>query len=827
MSNHADILGPFLTNRFGERYLPSINGETFSQVGSDSFYQRHYGPLFDSKESLFTILGTDGGLLLHWILSKTAPQGTRFIFIELPELIDYLSKERLIPERLPPHVGLITLDQWQEQAGIFSLKDYFYVGRSASVQSLGVVDGFYFPYVQLNGEFHKISGQMEIELGQEVGAKIFMLRGLENLAENRWPLSLLHGGFVGKTAILMAGGPSLDSSFEWIRTHRRNIVLLSVARIGAQLKREGIVPDLIYAIDPHAIIFHQSKDILSFDKHSLLVNMYHLNSRLLGQWCGQSLYMGPLFSWATPLNVDNPVYPGITVSHQVLGSAINMGFSQVVLCGFDLCFDKEGFTHASGSQEVRIGPSSHRSDLWVETNGGWLAETSPDFFNAIPALSQLAEEGKRRGCRVINPAKGSAKIGHVEHVPWEEISPSPLEASSMDMLKALIPKETRETRMAHYAEVEKELFRVRGQLTKIQQLTAEARQCNQGLFGRKNKPMDYKFKLRMDAIEASLDADFGDVTKLVKKWNIIDFLRLGSPDKDKTWSDAEIERAGERYYQVYHANTVDLIKTIDLTRQRIRTRMEAEKERPAFKSLLAQWQQDGQPGRAQCFLDRHQMTLANLPPPVAKLFHTVLEAYHELLHATETDYKAHCDKNLASPTAIRTKALSLLHKQDFDKLANFMNGIQKSAIPDKDQFVLLIQGYLADHEQDYATALDCFGRITLESLIGESLRCLLSVHLKRSDLPAALATAEKLAELSAVFVPALANLQRLNGMMAQAATTYTRYLTHVPKDLATQVRLGMLYAEMGENALAVAVFEDILRKDPDNKAARLYLDGGG
>lgn len=824
MSKHPETFGPFVTNKFGERYLPSINGETFSQVGSDSFYQRHYGQMFESKECLFSILGTDGGLLLHWILAKKPPQGTRFIFLELPEMIDYLENEGILPESFPPHASICPVEKWLEKATTFSLKDYYYIGKNIAIRSLSVMDGFFPSYVQLNGEFGRVFGQTEIELGQEIGSKIFMLRGLENLASNRMPLPLLHNRFQGMTAVLMAGGPSLDESFDWVRTHRQKIIVIAVARIGGQLKRENIVPDLIYAIDPHEIIFHLSKDILAFGKESLLINMYHLNSRLLGQWCGRSLYMGTLFPWKTPLNTENPSYPGITVSHQALGSAVHMGFSQVVLCGFDLCFNKEGFTHASGSLEVRTGPAAHRSDLWVETNGGWMAETSPDLFNAIPALSQLAETGKTRGCRVCNPSKGSAKINHVEHSTWEDIILDSSDISAREKFLQGIPQETQEDRLNHYAMVEAELFRVRGELLKIQKLTSEAIKCNQGLFGRKKKPMDYKFKLRMDAIEESLNTDHGDLAKLVKQWNIIGFLRLGSPDKEKVFSDQEIERAGQSYYEIYHNNTVDLIKVIDLARQRIRASSDAEKEKPPFKSLIQQWKMDGQPGRALCFLGRHNLNIETLPEPVAKLFHAALHEYQTLLDATETDYKAHCQRNLASPEAIRIKAQSFLHKKEFEKLTNFMHGIEKSPIANKEQFIVLIKGYLADNREAYEEALDHFKHITLDSLHHESLRCTLAIHLKRSELKDALEVAKKLSQFSLIFMPIYANLQRLNGYREEALVTYTNYMKHVQKDALTQTRLGMLHAEMGNTKEAAQVFQDLLEKDPDNKAAKLFLE---
>jgi tetratricopeptide (TPR) repeat protein len=827
MDSSPEFFGPILENRFGERYFSAITGEVFSQVGSDSFYQRHFGASLEAGDTLYIIIGTDGGLLLNWLLRKKPVADSRYLFIELPACLERLHREGIISDDLPDNVYLQGYDQWFEKARELSIQDYFYVSRISQISSLSVVDGYHNDYVELGNRFEEDIGKFQIRMSQEIGSQIFTTKGLENLAENRIPIAVIDGSFAGKTAILMAGGPSLDESFAWIRDHRQDLVVLAVTRIAAQLKREEIVPDFLFAIDPHEIIFHQSKEMLNFFERTYLVNMYHLNPRLVGQWRGESLYMGPCFPWVTESNPPSRAFPGITVSHQALGAALAMGFSRIILSGFDLCFSKEGFTHARGSEETLAGPYAKRSQLWITTNGGWMAETSRDFYSSIPALSHLAcqeEEPQKRNCQVINPSQASAKIDGVEHLPWQELSVEPLQQSAWEMIKQLLSKADLPDRLQHYQSVEKELNTLRGKLLKIKKLSEEAIACNDKLFGRKGHPPDFKYKKRMDEIEASLDNDFGEASRLVKKWSVGDLLKLSRPNKDKAWSDAEVEETGRRYYEIYRQSSRDFLKIIDDSRQRLRSRQEEEKPRPNLKTLVTQWNKDNQPGRLLGFLDRSGRSLEGFPEKQANSLSSLLHEFQEQMAATETDYKAHCQNILASPMAILGKAKSFFSNDELDKLQNFLDGIRESNLSQRESFVHLMEGYLAQKAGQFDQALACYTQVDYDLLNSERLKQMLAVYLGKSDLIGALQIAKQLADEFMIMIPYYADLLRMTGDPDQAVVMYKQYLDMVAGDVVTEQKLGKLYGEMGNLAAAQEVFNRILQIDPDNKAAHHYLE---
>ncbi len=826
MSSGNNPFGPVLKNGFGESYLPSINREIFSRSGSDSFYRAHFGKGLRQEDSLYLIVGTDGGLLVKWVLNQGMAEGSRYLFIEMAPLIERMREEGLLPEELPEGMKICAPDEWMAEADDLSIKDYAYLNHVRRIKSLAVVDAFHEGFLPVWNTFEEHLDQFMMQINQEVGSRVFMEKGLENLAENSLPAPLLENVFEGRTAVLLAGGPSLRESFDWVKRHRQNLVVLAVARIAPQLSEAGIDPDLFFAIDPHGIIFHQSKEMLAFWRRTLLVNVYHLNPRLLGQWRGPSVYMGAPYPWPTELNTENYAFPGITVGHQALGMGIKMGFSTIVLAGFDLCFDREGFTHVAGSVEQTVGPYNVPSELQVETNGGWMAETKHDFLNAIPSLAVLAKVAveKEPVCRLVNPAPGAAKIENIDHLPWDSLTPTPLDEPAWESIRKTLPEENRQTRLDHYKTVETELNRVRGEVRKIQRLATEALDCNERLFGRKGRLGDYKYKKRMDAIEETLDGEtFRDLSRLVKKWGVQAFLKLSRPNKDREWTDAEIEEAGRRYYEVYRDNASSVIRRLDEVRQRIRMRMEEEKPKPNYKSLLAQWKKDEQVGRFQLFLDRRGITLADLPAAIAGRFRDLATEYDSILRETGHDFKKHCMQRRATPQGIRAKAVSFFRHKEIDKLRHFWSGLEKSEIEDKPQYGLLINGYLAELEGDTDRALTAYRQITHSWLLTDAMLRQFSLYLLKQDMLSATAISKRLADRSTIYMPYYADLLRLSGKAREAIDEYRRYTKIVKNDFVTLLKLGKLHLDLGEIEEARTLFQQILEEDPGNKAAGQFM----
>jgi tetratricopeptide (TPR) repeat protein len=515
--------------------------------------------------------------------------------------------------------------------------------------------------------------------------------------------------------------------------------------------------------------------------------------------------------------------------------AIEMGFTQIILAGFDLCYDRRGFTHAVGSEERKTGPFAAPLELWVETNGGWQAETKHEFLSAIPSLQQLAQYAHQRGCQVINPAPGAAKVAFVQHLPWPEVAVAAEPIDARQRLQELLPPEGPEQRLRHYEKVNEELLRVRALVQQVSRLSIEAITCNDRLFGRKGKPADFKYKLRMDEIERTLDETLRPTSTLVKKWGVADFLKLSRPDKDKEWSDREIEETGRRYYEIYRDSAGALTRLLDDIRQRLRARMEEEKNHPSFKVVLAQWQRDQHPGRVFRLLARQEGGLAAFPDAVRNQLQGLLDSYQQALQETETDYKAYLFQRMATPQVVRTRVIKLFRQKERDRLLTFAEGLEQSlaesevsgamdrmVMAHKEQYVLLIRGLAAELANELVLAESCFRQITLPVLLTDALQRLLTIMLLRQDLLAALPIAKQLSERATVHIPHYGDLLRLTGQREEAVAVYSAFVQLAKNDLVTLNKLGKLLGELGERERARQVFCQVLQLDPGNKAAQLF-----
>ncbi len=503
-ADHLDLLGPVVSNIFGDQYLYSINRDAFNKVGSDAFYASHFGRGLIKKNTLQIIIGTDSGLLIKYINKQDIPEGSQFLFIEIDEMASYLD-QTLDWSKLDPRIKCISYNNWFEQTKTLNITDYIYINNLKITKSIAAQDDFLSKYTEISWQVRKKLEQLFWQVNANLGSEAFLYRQIENLAENRVPSAYLKNTFCGKTAVLLAGGPSLDDFLPWVKANRDNFALLAVSRISRRLLEVDLKPDMIFSIDPHEISFDVSKEMLLLPEKTVFVNLYHASSMLVGQWRGRNVFSGQRFPWSTKLNEESIGKSGGTVTNFALSTAIDMGFSQIILVGLNLCYSKDGYTHAKGSNEFDTGPNLGNLVTYVETNGGWLAETDHEFEAAVTYLKLQANDAKKHNVRLINPAPDAVKIPDIEHLSVEAIAINPLEKPALTSLHDALPEDTRESRTAHYKNILTELARANGNFRKIKHLALEALAANKGLFGRDGKKADFKYKKQMDKIERKLN----------------------------------------------------------------------------------------------------------------------------------------------------------------------------------------------------------------------------------------------------------------------------------------------------------------------------------
>lgn len=827
--------GLFLTNRYGDNYLHEVNGSAFCKAGSEAVYSQHFGDKIFEKNALFIMLGTDSGLLPKYIEKRGVPEGSHYIFVELPSVLEKI-QEIFPPGGFDKKIILTTFDQWQHRAIEIEFQNYVYLNNMFFFPSVGAEDANLEGYRDVGGELLEELEKLRWMLTAELGNEIFNIRQLENLAENRLPATCLKGMFPGKTAIVLGGGPSLDDALPWLResSQREQVVVIAVSRIARRLVEVGITPDILVSIDPNPISFDISKEMLLLWERTVFVHMHHVISALAGQWRGRNLFLGRRFAWESTLNEGILSTPGPTVTNTAIALAVEMGFAHLLLAGVDLCFSQSGCTHAKGSDESQSGPQLGRGQLWVETNGGNMAETTPDLHFAITQIEAQAEHAAGRGCRLVNVGRDAAKVPGVLFLAIDAVEIDPLPRSAFEVMIDQLPPDDGEARMRFYREALSELERAIACFKEVEGLADEALKANAAFSDRNTKGrLRLKHKARLDEIDAQLKNSFPDFEMLFKQFGIRGFLKMTHGDQDRDWDQEDIEKLSRIYYEAYRDSAVRLLDITENGRKRLLTRIEEEGDTPDFDALCEQWEKDAQPGRALVWVTRHPGR--HLPVAVRERMVDLEHKFQAILDNHDTLHlkRAQVWSGFGQVRGKLRQLFKLGQQAHLEKLLGCLEPLEDA---EAQLLFHLAQGYLAELEGDVEKALGEYHALVEElvedqsnPILEDGLQRVLSLSLERRDTEHALLAAKCLSGISPIYLPHYAELLRLLGATCEALDVYADYLEKVPDDIVVMFKLGRLYLELGLGEGAQLMFNAVLEKDPENQAAINLLesvDGG-
>lgn len=661
---------------------------------------------------------------------------------------------------------------------------------------------------------------------RSIGTQPFVQAQLANLGENFINSSRFINIFSGHTAVLLAGGPSLDLVLPWVEEHRDHLVVLAVSRICRKLKETNIKPDIIFSIDPHDVSFDISKEMLEFWKTSIFIHSFHVVPNLLGQWRGQSIYLGERLPWRSQLNQESLPSMGPTVSNTALSVATTMGFSRIILAGVDLCHDRQGYTHASGSNERIAGPQLGKSCTYVETNGGWLAETTTDFATGIHALAAQAEQARKKEVLFINPSPGSAKVANVLYTPLEDLHCDPTPQHAGQILAEAIPAFTPEDRIQYLTKAEQELTAAIGHVIKIQKLADQALLCNKKFFGRNGEQHNFKYKKQMDKIERQLNSEHIPYSRFVKAYGIHDFLKITRMDRNGEWTNEEIEQKAAQYYQAYKNTCKTILPLLKSTKKRVQIRLTELQNPSEIKHLAKQWRKDKQPGRLHVWLDMHSLSLEDLSGSDHEVAVALTQEYTELLQTTQTGHLKRCNQ-FAKLDGVLGKVLMHFSKKDTDALDHITSGLEIHPSADASHYLHFASGLRAELNDDVDGAIEHYQEVFTsehELLLETCLRRIASISLARKDIDNSLLALQNLAAISPTYFAQYGDLLRITGQHQEALDAFLNYLEVAPTNTTIMVRLGEYYQELNIPDGAKAMFEHVLLLEPDNIAAKRYLD---
>ncbi|QSB02177.1 DUF115 domain-containing protein [Methylomonas sp. EFPC1] len=806
-------LGPISVNNFGEKYFFNLNRNSFDRVSAGVLFDAKFGKDLFAEDTLNVVIGTDSGLLPKYLQSKFLPKGTRYLFIEPEGVLQALKQNQLL-DGLDEKILCVGLEQWPEAIKNFKINDYLYINAVRSYNAICAQDDYIEEYAELSWHITEVLSQLHWQISVELGSEAFIARQIINLADNQRPAKVLEKAFVDKTVLILAGGPSLDEVLPWLRSHRNDVVVFAVSRISRQLLQANIEPDFVFSVDPTDLSFDISKEMLEFSSKPIFVYSYHTVPTLVNQWHGLGFYLGPRLPWPSPLNVANIGSAGPTVTNTALSVAYHFGFKRMVLAGVDLCFTREGFTHATGSDEQLAGPRFNLTSLQVETNAGFMAPTSCDFSQAILSLGFQAKQLSGMGCRIFNISGGSAKVENIEYLPISEIE---FGGGSINVAEIVAERVSESAEHSKYhKQILDELGRAQFQIKGIARLAENARRINDEMYSADGVIGNYKDKKRLDQIEKKFKREHRHYSKLVKSFGIRSFIKLTKAFNDEAWSAEEAKQLGNVFYDAYREGAAKLMCLLDDALERVQARQQEYADIPNFGLVIEQYRKDRSFGRVRLW-----KAAAEVPVDVRAQFADFEKRFLDIVHDKHTRHfaKAKSQGNLSS---LKQRAGLLFKHKKIEELSDLLISLSKH----QDQQAVepyrhLITGYLAELQHASAQALDAYRQIVDGGgvLVEQALIRIADIGIDSDDAHTANLALQCLSQLNPVYLPLYAEMQRLHGDVMVAIDAYNNYIGQFPSDTLAQIKLANLYTEQGIYDAAIMMLDYILAQKPDLEVA--------
>jgi len=815
----ASTAAALKTNAFGDRYLYNLCRGSFDKVSAQAIFDAEFGESLLAEDSLNIIIGTDSGLLPKYVQQQGVPIGSRFIFIETDSVLDELQQYQLLDD-LPPEIICTSASQWEEHAGTFKIKEYYYINSVKLFNALCAQQAIFDEYLELSWQVSETLHVLHFQYSTSLGCETFIIRQLENITENISPVTLLANAYQGKTVIILAGGPSLTTVFPWLLNNQHKLVIFAVSRISRQLVAAGIEPDFVFSVDPQIDNIDVSREMFLFGDKTIFINSYHVQPALLNQWQSQSLYLGPRLPWKSDLNIDNINGTGPTVSNSALAVAHYFGFSKILLAGFDVCYTKEGITHAAGSDEQLAGPKYDLIPVQVETYCGEYRPMCPGFSTLLIMLTRQAKVITDDHREIINLAPTAAKVENIIHIPCSEMVLPDLQDNDISNAKQCIPQLSPAALNEHYQAVIDELEKADFQMKAIAKLAKKALDINERMYSPEGQIKDYKEKRELDSIEKQLKRKYRHHSKLVKMFSVRHFIKITSPHDSDECNAEKAKKLGNIYYQAYRLGANTLSKLINAAIARTKVRQEELKEEPDFSLLFEQWDTDKSYRRAELWQKKHPST--HYPEQTTLAIQTMQDQFNQVMTNQNTGFKARIAKQSTLPL-LKSKIKLLFKHKKTDELKNLQTGVINDPNHDnKEPYLLLINAYLAELENDVETALthyDSIIRLEQSPVLEEALLRIASISLEQENQQNAFLAMDCLANLSPIYLPYKAELARIIGDYLLAIDSYNAYITFFPEDTLSKLKLTALYIDIKVYEAAELMLEHILQTSPDLESA--------
>lgn len=258
----------------------------------------------------------------------------------------------------------------------------------------------------------------------------YLLNTLRNLPliATEGDAAALVGAFVGKPALVVAAGPSLDRNLPNIVALRNRVLVIAVDTALRPLLAAGVQPDFVVAVDPSEANACHLTD-LSPCPETYFVAEGSIDPEALRPFEGRTFFFRVAghhpWPWLRGLGLERqPLRAWGSVLTTAFDLGLQMGCGPIVFAGADLAYT-DGRPYARGTT---YEDSWRREQAWgsslEETWAARLAEWPETFESGVAGVSVrtaphlrsfrdwiVAEAGKATGRVIVNATEGGILVG--------------------------------------------------------------------------------------------------------------------------------------------------------------------------------------------------------------------------------------------------------------------------------------------------------------------------------------------------------------------------------------------------------------------------------
>lgn len=808
-------------NAYGDHYFPQINRLTFSRSPAEDVLAPHYDSLLKEQEALFIVVGTDSGLLSHYIKSHLEHKHCQFVFIDFQEVIDVADLAEGSSEDWSGQVRIVN-ENFQFGRLTVDFNSYVIRRRIHLIKSLAVMDAEPgSPYAEL---WNKIEVAFVSYCRSEFNVqsnKVFEEERILNAVDNWLPAIEIDQSLNDCEAIVLGGGPTLDDAIDWVRDNQDRLIIFAAARIAKRLEREGILVDFFVTVDPFPWNFDNSKTVLPASDYSILAHSFHAQHRLLSQWNGLAIYMGQKYAWYDENERANIDTLGPTVTNSALHLACTLGATRIFFAGVDFCFAR-GKTHESGSDEAKHSDTvAHHGKAKVLDNAGQMTETPDDFFAAKSAMENMIRY--YLGFKPIEFISLGLHSAKMENVTYQDCADVILRSDSKQDLITEIKLRitlTPQEKFSLAQNTQKELKKQLKRFEKLHKQSKETYLLTDKLYDSKGVPID-KNTAKLKKYRKKIDYLVGRDGDMLASYQAAFFADVFKPiDNEEEMTQEQVEQQLKAFFGGVEKVSGHMVKLLNQGLDRTQLRLDELNTQSLPSQCIDRWRYWAEFGRALQWQSWHS---GELSEDEDRILQTAVDAFQSEYENKEHNYIQRLQKKVSDVSRLLARANNAFaqkNPKDIAELIEHVETLESAEASQKQDFLTLLKGMKHELQNDVVEAFNLYETITSPALRHIALKKMLPIAMDLKDFDAALIVLERLCQISLEYMVSYADLLGLLGNKQAAIEVLMMYLGQFPDRLSIKNKMAQYYIDEGQFDQAKIQLESVLSKDENNRAAQ-------